>query len=1233
MNQLSKPAQNLQPAELPLYGRHLIEASAGTGKTFNITRLYLRCLLEKELTVQQILVMTFTKAATEELRARIDKELRNALNNWGKLGEKDTFFAAMEKQFSREQITPILKLALLDLDEAAIFTIHGFCNRVLSAQAFASGIDFETQMETDTSEYLLAATQDWIRKVNQNKDDFQLLAQNNWHIPEHFLSQFAVAISQADDTQAASESNSLSEQNPAKQQLTAATEDAIKTAQAASLQQAAQTFWGVKQSVLSELNLAKTEIFDALVNQHKDKTKREEEWAELIGWLENESDMPFPKSAGDFINGNRYRKNESLKTLFEPLKQLKDEFKKSLDAINQRAEQQLNNAPVCELVLSGILHIQQKFNRMKQQQSVMDFDDLIIKLSRTLLAEKEKKQTQNMQASLTESLKQDYPVALVDEFQDTDAAQYAILDCLYPNAAHSQNTCLIMIGDPKQAIYGFRGGDIFTYLAAREQADFHWIMDTNWRSVATMVSGYNRLFWGNALTENSADVFGYNIAYEQIKSTANAAANKAPLFDPNNQFAAVNYAFLGEVEQPTGAKGAVKADYTSHLATWCSNEIIRLLTQAKLGELPLKQQDIAILVKTGGEAQIMQTALAASGLASVYLSDRSNILLSEQALHIEQVLMALLEVENESLLIRAFSTPLFGYDLAQLARFQQTEYQEEWEAAVNLATELKQLWQYNGVMALLMHLIHHQFKPQAHIHERSLTNMIHLAEILQQASRQFKHPQQLLKWYKRQRELGKSEAEQRLESEANLIKIVTQHSSKGLEYPVVFIPFANIYTDPTKAGKQTRQFFKYFDQQAQQSRMQIGADDAVLAQVKQQGIAESVRLLYVALTRAEHRCYLGIAPFEQAEYSALAKTLGVENNDQWDEKIQNLVKTSQGSSQLIQLAPTIQPEQYQGDESAQNSIQPAQFNAELDDKWSLYSFSKITRNAHTSLSDKNDERRDLSQLAADELIDQVEPSSAGIQFTLPKGAHAGNLLHDILEHTDFSQPNWAQSTSDPIIRFGLLEDTQKPELFNWLDSLIHARFPVISEPDKSLCLADLSFKQTLREAEFYFPLNRAYLAALMKLLKQHRAVKHNIYLPAESELQGMMHGFIDLIFEYNGKFYVADYKSTHLGNRVEDYHFDALKANNQAHFYDLQYLIYSLALHRYLQTRLPDYDVNQHFGGVYYFYLRGMDKHNSEAFGVFYTEITAQVLTELDALFSQQKAEPSQSTGEQLELL
>jgi exodeoxyribonuclease V beta subunit len=242
-----------------------------------------------------------------------------------------------------------------------------------------------------------------------------------------------------------------------------------------------------------------------------------------------------------------------------------------------------------------------------------------------------------------------------------------------------------------------------------------------------------------------------------------------------------------------------------------------------------------------------------------------------------------------------------------------------------------------------------------------------------------------------------------------------------------------------------------------------------------------------------------------------------------------------------------------------------------------------------------------------------------LRFTLEKGASAGNLLHDLLEHNDFSAPEWEETGSELVTRFGL-EQRSTPQLYEWLDEVLQT--PLY--PNMLFSMSDLPLDKTLREAEFYFPMNDSRWQGLRSVLKAHRQDVAQI-LDAEAQdtpqlltpsLQGMMHGYIDLIFEHEGKYYVADYKSTWLGDTVESYSPSALFENNQHHLYDLQYLIYCLALHRYLKQSLPNYSATEHFGGVYYLYLRGMHPENEKGEGVFYSPITPNILNALDSVFS-----------------
>ncbi len=1173
--------KKLNPAVIPLSGRHLIEASAGTGKTYNITRLYLRLLLEKDLSVQQILVMTFTKAATEELRGRIEEQIRQALNHWDELVYKDDFFAALDRQLTAEQSLQrevLLNLALRELDEASIYTLHGFCSRALSSQAFDSGLSMDMSMEADTSELLMEAVRDWLRKINQREADFFLLKEYNCYTPEQFISMFKDALESSCELQ-------IPDQEEMQKYFNRIMDE----------------FYDKKTAVKQNLLENKDRIFEVLVDRHKNKKIREEEWAQLILWLESHGAKALPAELGKFISGTRYRGNNELKALFEPLKLLKNNFSKKYNAHKKILEGAIENLPFYSLALQGIRVIRKRVAALKKQHKLMAFDDLISCLNNGLNG--------SNGLALKSALRKQYPVALIDEFQDTDPLQYAVLDVLYPKTAPCH--ALFMIGDPKQAVYAFRGGDIFAYLKARKDAEQHWYMDTNWRSEHAVITGYNRLFFGKPLDEpGKVDVFGYDIAYNKIHSTSQAKAAGQPLKDNDKQFAAVNYCWLAETQNSKAEDEQKKL-----LAQWCVTEISRLLTEARLGERTVQEKDIAILVRTGAEAQIVRDSLSRSGFPSVYLSEKESIFKTEQARELFLVLRGILELENDRLLTAALSTSLMGGDTEKLAKYNQPDYEQAWEEQRERTVQLRELWFKKGCIAMLMELIGYDYRPEPTQHERSLTNMIHLAELLQQASRQFKHPQQLLKWFSDQCHnlTSQEEAQLRLESDENLIQIVTQHGSKGLEYPVVFIPFASACKDPVRFGTKLQEYYKFHDPDNYQARYQVGISQQAIDLSTAEGYAESIRLLYVAITRAANRCYLGIAPLKNSIHSPLGLILKPDNEGCWQESLQSLVNSSNGSSALIHINEAM------SDKMSHRQIQNkkehyciSRLKYPVDSKWSLSSFSYLVRDSYAVRLDQKEHVDD----EAEEL--SVKNTSQLLRFALRKGADTGNLLHDILEHTNFNTVQHATKEwpiQVPLMRFGGLSETEQDDLILWLQDCLDTSLPPIEPETDSFKLSDLGCSQTLRETEFYFPLDGVDINKLCTCLEQHRNDGQKVRLPGHEQLQGMMRGFIDLIFEHRGRFYVADYKSTHLGDSFENYHWQALRENNQHHLYDLQYLIYSLALHRYLRFRIPDYNPDDHFGGVYYLYLRAMSAQNTEAYGVYHTAIDSELLNRLDTVF------------------
>ncbi|WP_051275369.1 exodeoxyribonuclease V subunit beta [Aestuariibacter salexigens] len=1191
-------AQLLNTSTLPLYGRHLIEASAGTGKTFNITRLYLRLLLERRLSVQQILVMTFTKAATEELRGRIASMLTEAYAELEQDTIKEPCLEAALHHVDRDDARRLLEAAMLEMDDASIFTIHGFCARIVKEQAFNSAMTMDLRLETDLNELRLDAVRDWLRETAQQPQQFALLMEQGWHQPHEFYRTFSRALTSTQPTYAIDV-----------EQLEQQFEEARR--------RFLQDLNVKKRAVLDDVHAHQEQIVDELINTQKG-AKREQrlhEWQVLNDFLADSELTELPKAVSDFIHGRRYPKKEYFTQLFAPIKSIKDDLNNWFGRTTETHQARLAAVDAMQLAATGIDDIKQRIARQKARLGVVDYDDLILSVHTHLHHEHAQ--------HLVDAMRGRYPVALVDEFQDTDSHQYEIFNRIYPSA--SEQLGLFMIGDPKQAIYGFRGGDIFAYLEARGEADAHWVMDTNWRSSAEVITGYNRLFWGSSLDAAARDLFGYGIHYEQVKATDKAKAAASPLVDPQSDRRALTYVLATQTEEDGNKVN--KDTWRARLTDWFGAEIHRLLRDVRLGDKAVEPGDIAILVRSRTEAEVVQAALAQAQLSSVFLSNKHLLFATEQARDMLTLLTGIWECEKDDALIAALSTPLMGGSAERLLALRYAQDDSLWEAQRESALALRNMWLTQGCMAMILTIMQHYYRPLEAQRERALTNTLHLAEILQKAARRYRHPGQLLAHFKQQIDFPQEteEAEQRLESDMALIKIVTQHSSKGLEYPIVFIPFASDYSDPTKIGLRTQSTFYYHPDRDAKARFQLGISDQALTLTREEGQAEALRLLYVAVTRASHRCYIGIAPFNDSHHSALGRALDVNDPKQWQESVEAMIASSRGCAGLINASSLPQrPQVIDTQDDTQTPLVVANVEGHIDRSWRLASFSSLARQTHT-VSQQQKDRADFGVTAhreTEQSTSQREEDNT-LRFTLKKGADAGNLLHDILEHTDFTVPNWQQTMTAPAQRFGGLDEQQQRGLIAWLDDVLSTPLPTLVDDQTPFTLRELHWPQTLREAEFYFPIEGLNQTALFQCLAQHRGEPDSVGLRLKHDISGMMHGFIDLIFEHKGRYYVADYKSTYLGDRLEDYDSESLRQNNQSHLYDLQYLIYSVALHRYLAVRIDNYHPATHFGGVYYLYLRGMSSRNKNYSGVFSTAIDVDLLTRLDNCFSLSKKEAS----------
>ncbi len=1197
----------LDTMTFPLHGARLIEASAGTGKTFTIAGLYLRLLLghgseqtrhRAPLTVDQILVVTFTEAATAELRDRIRGRIHAARLAFARGQSNDPVIAPLLDQVDNHaQAAQILLDAERQMDEAAIFTIHGFCQRMLTQNAFESGSRFSHEFVTDETRLKAQVVADyWRRNFYPLPLNLAGEVRKLWASPADLLAQISgyltgapLALSVAPMAQdlAQLHSDNL-------QQI-----DRLKSLWRQHQQQFSELF---EQSGINRRSYSKTSLPKWLASV--------DEWAGRPS-----QDYSYPDALEKFAQNVLNEKTSSGTPPSHPV------FSEIESFLSQPVSLK---AP---LIAHAIQQCRQRLAEAKQQHQWLSFDDLLTQLSAAL--------DQDQQALLSERIRSLYPVAMIDEFQDTDPLQYSIFSRLYLDHPECG---LFMIGDPKQAIYAFRGADIFTYIKARKQVSSHFTLGTNWRSSADMVAAVNRIFAG----ADKPFIYDEDIPFLPVQPSP-AADQRYWSIEGQSQPALSYWLFQDDEQEKPVSKG----DYQNQLAVACASQINRILTladtdQAQLhsssGARPIRASDIAVLVRTGSEAQLVRQALAEQGVASVYLSNRDSVMTSQVASDLLLFLQAALTPEQEAALKSCLASELFAQNASQLEQLNHDEVL--WEQVVKEFRQYREVWKRVGVMPMLRSMISQRHIAERLLEEpggeRALTDLMHLSELLQQASLTLDSDHGLLRWLAQALDdaehglAGSDDYIQRLESERNLVQIVTIHKSKGLEYNLVFLPFVMSYRQAGEA--------KYYDDIHDQTMLDLNASAPAMLAAERERLAEDLRLIYVALTRAVYGCFIGVTPIRNGR-SAKAPTgvhhsaMGylLQNGQPGDiAALSAAIEAQIGPVAGMTCTELPEPptQSYQPQSEPEQPLAARQMAKPVDRLWRLTSYSALVKQGGQQSHDASLEPIGYDIDSADEQTQPELLASERSIFNFPRGARPGTFLHTIFEQVEFGQP--AASDHNRAVISQLLEQEQFDA--EWQPVLEQLVDTVLATPldGRQMKLNQTQPEQRLVEMEFLLPIEVLSSSELNQLAQRHDPLSARAQQLGFQTVQGMLKGFIDLVFEYKGKYYVLDWKSNHLGDTVSDYHGQALQSAMVDHRYDLQYQIYALALHRMLKSRLADYDYQRHFGGVYYLFLRGIDGDSEH--GIFSAKPSQPFLEQLDRLIAGQSPEPGDEPHGQMEL-
>ncbi len=1150
-------------------GVALVEASAGTGKTYSITQLVLRLLFARRPDhtyrvrgLGSILVVTFTNAATDELITRVRAILRAATDVFAGTVEQSAENAdlfALRDIVGSEGL-PRLLAALADLDELAVFTIHGFCRRVLEENALESGTPFGARFLEDDGLLRERIAEDWWRRtMYEDATLAELAVQSGW-THDVFLEDLA-KWQRLPDTEIDPDIS-----------MAAARRDV-----SAAVQQLA-TVW----------NASAARDFIAArkwngKSPFKSEDKREELLAKVAALLAGHANLAGQVAAA-FSTGAMMDAADGMS------KRDRDRYQAATPEPFVRAMDGLADAVLGFRVAVRVFcmrDVQQRFDSEKRRRHLLGFDDLLRNLRDALVAE-------GPDGHLARAIRARYDAALIDEFQDTDPFQFPIFATAFADRP------LFLIGDPKQAIYSFRGADLHAYLAAVASAGEHYTLARNWRSTPRMVAAVNALF------SFRSDAF----LHSAIAFTPVAAAREPHDSVQHDGLGALHW-WLLEQDEHGSTQQLNKGDAMDLVTRQLVREVVRLLTPDTHGQA-LRAGQIAILVRSKYQGVAFQRALRRARVPSI-VAGMDDILLSDELRDLEWIMTAILSPGRAGIVRAALATELWGYSAHDIARLALPEHDDEWQARVDQLTGWRDEWHRHGFMRMIQRVLTElgvQRLLALENGDRRLTNFRHAVELLQEATADEQlSPEALLPWIARTRDQKKVSSERtelRLESDADAVQISTIHKAKGLEYDVVFCPTLwatrrDKADEPVLVHEDGRVVFDH----GSDRRTERGA----LADAE--ALAEELRLVYVALTRARFRCYVAWGavvpkngahfghtalgyllrqstdPRSAIEHCAEVPTEWTRSTAQAAKPVQALVEANAGSMSMESVVADEDPLPRLAIDATDIFVPKWREWHPAHDRlqsWRMTSFTSLASGSHT------DDARDIGDAGTHDATPFIDSPRDFLSF--PSGRIPGIALHELFERIDFcaTREELTVLSREILPRMALLDHPER------VDAVVGMAEQVLGcpLPGAGFALRDVPRRKTLREWAFQLPLGVIESGTLARVFSEHGGALGQRYAPAlrtigAERVQGFLTGVVDLAFEHRGRWHVVDWKSNHLGTDPASYEPAALERAMIGSHYILQYHLYITALHRFLRARVPGYTYETHVAGAWYAFLRGVD--------------------------------------------
>jgi exodeoxyribonuclease V beta subunit len=1171
---------------IPLSGTTLIEAGAGTGKTYTIAGLFLRLVLEQDLVVDEILVVTFTEAATEELRGRIRSRLREMLDLFRNPSAKspDELEAHLLATIDADVADKRLENGLRSFDEASISTIHGFCRKVLQENAFESGVRFDTELTMDRDELIREVVADFWRTRLVSASPVLL----------EFMTGLKGDDRVTPDSLASLAGRCINNGFPRVEACADASGAGQEEADFMKAFEAVRDAWSGCREEVAEILLTSSAL-----NRTAYKAAN---MPALIGEMDrlcrSRSCNPglfagFEKFSAGYMATKIKKKQVVPEHEFFGLCQ---ELGEAAESFREALSVQVNT-----IRAEFLSYLQTELPVRKARRNVQTFDDLLTRVRHGL----------HQGPALARKIRSSFRAALIDEFQDTDPVQYDIFSTVFD----VPDRILFLIGDPKQAIYGFRGADIFAYMQAVHRADSRVTMDTNYRSQPGLLSAVNHLFG-----RIDRPFLFPEIGYHPVSSPEGRVHELLQV--DGEPVSSLTIWQLSEGDMGKAASRTKVEPLVTKAAAARIRDLLELgnTGRATIGARPVRPGDMAVLVRSNRQATEVKAQLERSGVPAV-IYDTGNVFETAEAEELGRVLAAVAEPGRESLIRAALCTTLFGRNGTDLMDLESDE--EGWNQVLEQFADFHDLWLRSGVISLLADLFA-RCRVRTRVlglpgGERILTNLVQLCELLHAREADLGPGMTgLVHWFGLQRAGADKENEAhqlRLDRDSEAVTVVTVHKSKGLEYPVVFCP--HLFADVDPKGE----VLVHDPELGHEQVLDLGSDrlDERVPLRNNEHLAEGLRLVYVALTRARTACFTAWG-WTSAKGPALGYLVHRNRFGEEGPGYGKLVDILAGLgvagvqkdlTELVDGCPDIALESLPaaGEGCWEDSVHDESplscrtRTRQLPWGHGMTSFSGLARTAESARPGFDEQ---------DSPVAAGEPE-AGTLFAFPKGRGPGTMLHALLEHTDFF-------LDDPERDRALVQSTLHKHGFaeEWGDCLT-AMLGRLRRTDTGFgfCFGEIRPDAKLCEMQFTLPLQRITPEDLAGVYREFELDLPEFWPDQMDRLkfspkEGFLTGFMDMVCRHGGRYYLVDWKSNYLGPNVSWYRGENLTRAMTEHWYLLQYHLYCLGLDRYLSGRMPAYKYEEHFGGVLYPFLRGLDPEGEAGSGVYRDRPTEEFVRALE---------------------